>query len=154
MIRLGKGMCSQFRFVTSNADDEELRAPPAAVEFTVVVLAHETVLGATDGNALRIGRIYSPIGEAGNASVTDPDAPSGKLRSALALLEGAGDRLLNMSETFAHGLSVAERLVCCNHSKNCGYALHEPMAGANCCGAPSLFWKNLNPVLEVQFEVE
>ena len=114
VIRLGKGMCSQSRFVTSNADDEELRAAPAAVEFTVVVLAHETVLGATDGNALRIGRIHSPIGEAGNASVTDPDAPSGKLRSALALLEGASDRLLNMSETFAHGLSVAERLVCCN----------------------------------------
>jgi hypothetical protein len=38
--------------------------------------------------------------------------------------------------------------------KNLRYALHEPMAGANCCGAPSLFWKNLNPVLEMQFEVE
>ena len=56
VIRLGKGMCSQFRFVTSNADDEELCAAPPAVEYTVGVFAHETVLGATDGNALRIGR--------------------------------------------------------------------------------------------------
>jgi len=108
-------MCPQFRFAASNADDEELGAAPPTVEFTIVMLAHETVRGATDGNALRIGRIRSPIGEAANASETDPDGPSGKVWSALALLEGAGDRLLNTSETFAHGLSVAANPLLCNN---------------------------------------
>jgi len=99
--------------IANGAEDEEPGTAPSPVEHIALVLAHETIHGTADGGALHIGRIPGLIGEAGNTPEIDPDDLSGELGMILAR-ESAGDGLLDMSETSAHGLSVAEKLICCS----------------------------------------
>jgi hypothetical protein len=72
-----------------------------------LVLAHGTYVGSSlDGASSSIQSQFRSATEA-------HERTSGELGMILAR-ESAGDGLLDMSETFAHGLSVAEKLICCS----------------------------------------